>query len=179
MPANNVTVTANWSEDDSNTHTVTFVDWDGREITKVPVKHGESVTPPTVRPQRADHVFDGWDTPLDNITSDITVRATYVQEAVGSWAIMNLILWVIGVLLVLFALVRAFTKRTGWLWLGLSAVATIVSIVVFFVVQDMSKSVAFADWWTLLHIVLAAIGIVTIVLIQKSNEERNTREQGR
>lgn len=55
---------------------VRFVDWDGNVLGTDAVNHGESAEAPA-DPIRSGYKFDGWDTPFDNVTSELTVTATY------------------------------------------------------------------------------------------------------
>ena len=59
-----------------NPYTVIFQDWDGREIKRETVNHGSSATAPA-SPTRTGYTFAGWDRAYTNVTSNITVKATY------------------------------------------------------------------------------------------------------
>ncbi|MGI5849872.1 MAG: InlB B-repeat-containing protein, partial [Christensenellales bacterium] len=69
----NETVTATYS---INSYTVTFVDWDGETLETRTVNYGSSATPPA-DPAREGYTFTGWLGSYSNVTSDITVTATY------------------------------------------------------------------------------------------------------
>ncbi|MBP5584104.1 MAG: InlB B-repeat-containing protein, partial [Bacteroidales bacterium] len=60
----------------ANTYTVSFVDYDDSEIASVEVAEGETATAPD-DPTREGYDFAGWDTDFSNVTSDLTVKATY------------------------------------------------------------------------------------------------------
>lgn len=55
---------------------VTFKDYDGRVIKEEEVEKGKSATAP-LNPSREGYEFSGWDKTFTNITSSITVTATY------------------------------------------------------------------------------------------------------
>ena len=63
-----------------NTYTVTFVDWDGTEISTQEVEHGSAATAPA-DPEREGYTFTGWDVDFTNVTGDLTVTAQYEQNA--------------------------------------------------------------------------------------------------
>ena len=58
-------------------YTVTFVDWDGTVLKTETVKEGSSATAPN--PTRDGYRFTGWDVSFNNVTSDLTVTAQYVE----------------------------------------------------------------------------------------------------
>ena len=63
-------------EASANTYTVSFVDYDDSEITSVEVAEGQAATAPD-DPTREGYDFAGWDIDFSNVTSDLTVKATY------------------------------------------------------------------------------------------------------
>ena len=63
----------------ANKYTVSFVDYDGSEITSVEVEEGKAATAPD-NPTREGYDFVGWDTDFSNVTSDLTVKATYTVK---------------------------------------------------------------------------------------------------
>ncbi|MGI6618450.1 MAG: InlB B-repeat-containing protein [Bacillota bacterium] len=73
MPYEDVTITVIYT---INKYTVVFLDHDGTELKRETVEHGSSATAPEV-PARAGYTFTGWDVTFDNVTSDLTVKATY------------------------------------------------------------------------------------------------------
>ena len=62
------------------TWTVSFVDGQGTTLTTRTSIDGGSVTAPA-DPTRDGYVFNGWDTSFDNVTSDLTVTATWALGA--------------------------------------------------------------------------------------------------
>jgi len=59
-----------------NTYTVEFVDHDGTAIGTQTINHGSGATAPA-NPTRTGYTFDGWDTPFNNVTDNLTVTAQY------------------------------------------------------------------------------------------------------
>ena len=74
------------TEDNVVAHTVTFVDYNGRELKKQVVRVGEGATAPA-EPTREGYNFVGWDKAFNNITSDLTVTAQYERNVSADPAI--------------------------------------------------------------------------------------------
>lgn len=62
----------------TESHTVTFVDWNGTVLDTQTVAFGAAATPPA-NPSRAGYVFAGWDTAFTAVTENLTVTAVYHQ----------------------------------------------------------------------------------------------------
>ena len=63
----------------ARTYVVTFCDYDGTTISQINVAYGNAATAPG-DPEREGYRFDGWDKTFSNITGELTVKATYVQQ---------------------------------------------------------------------------------------------------
>lgn len=61
------------------TYTVTFVDWDGHTIDTQTINEGSNATAPS-DPTRAGYIFISWDKAFNNITSNLTVTAVYIED---------------------------------------------------------------------------------------------------
>lgn len=59
-----------------NKYTVTFVDYDGKELKKEVVEYNQAATAPTA-PERTGYTFKNWDKPFDKVSADIVVKAVY------------------------------------------------------------------------------------------------------
>lgn len=59
-----------------STFTVTFKDYDGRVLKTEKVEKGKSATAPT-SPTRVGYTFKAWDKAFNNVSSDLSVMATY------------------------------------------------------------------------------------------------------
>lgn len=55
---------------------VTFIDWDGTVLSEEEVRMNQAATAPA-DPTHDGYTFAGWDKEFDNVTSDLTVKATY------------------------------------------------------------------------------------------------------
>ena len=60
-------------------YTVTFVDWDGTEISKQEIIQGETAVLPE-NPEREHYKFTGWDTGTTNVREDLMITAQYEKE---------------------------------------------------------------------------------------------------
>ena len=63
---------------ETESHTVTFIDWNGTILDTQTVAFGADATPPA-NPSRSGYVFAGWDTAFTGIIEDLTVTAVYHQ----------------------------------------------------------------------------------------------------
>ena len=62
----------------TESHTVTFVDWNGTVLDTQTVAFAADATPPA-NPSRSGYVFAGWDTAFTAVTENLTVTAVYHQ----------------------------------------------------------------------------------------------------
>ncbi|MDR1590257.1 MAG: InlB B-repeat-containing protein [Oscillospiraceae bacterium] len=71
-----LTVTAQYQV---KSYSVTFRDWDGRQLESQIVNHGASAAEPNT-PTREGYDFTGWDKSFTNVTGDLTVNALYQKK---------------------------------------------------------------------------------------------------
>lgn len=72
--------TAHFTWESISLPTVTFLDWDGTQITQQAVEYGGSATAPQ-NPTRKGYNFIGWDADFSKVTTDIKVTALYEVSA--------------------------------------------------------------------------------------------------
>jgi uncharacterized repeat protein (TIGR02543 family) len=84
-----LTLYAQWTP---NTYTVTFVDHDGTELKTEYVSYGSSATAP-IDPIREGYTFNGWDIWFGNVTSDLTVTATYMFNSIPNTYTVTFVDW--------------------------------------------------------------------------------------
>ena len=76
----NVTITATYTQNTSNKHTVIFYDYDGTTVLKSQeVNSGENATPPA-NPSKSGATFLGWNGNYANVSQNETLRAVYSDE---------------------------------------------------------------------------------------------------
>jgi len=110
-----------------------------------------------------------------------------------SWALVNLILAVLGVILALFLAAHALLRRRSDnrldapdgaeyevdrhyrkyrpIWLAVACVAGLLGILLFVLTQDMSAMMALMDRWTILQAVIFAAEIVATIFKQKRSKD--------
>lgn len=66
---------------DSQTYTVTFLDWDGTEIDSQEVEEGQAAVEPA-HPTRDGYTFSGWDKNFSHVYSDMEITAQYKQNTI-------------------------------------------------------------------------------------------------
>lgn len=74
------TITATWA---IKTFTVTFEDGFGRTLKTQIVEYGSGASAPS-QPSHRGYIYDGWDRSYSNVTSDITVKATWKENLMMS-----------------------------------------------------------------------------------------------
>jgi len=72
----------------SSNYTVTFVDYNDEVLKTEEVAAGDSATAPT-EPTREGYDFAGWDTDFSNVTSNLTVKATYTEKEKADYTALN------------------------------------------------------------------------------------------
>nr|HPR40477.1 InlB B-repeat-containing protein [Oscillospiraceae bacterium] len=71
------------NDDDTETHAVTFRDWDGTVLKIQIVEDGKSASAPQV-PEREGYTFTGWDKEYSEITENMAVTAKYTANIYGT-----------------------------------------------------------------------------------------------
>jgi uncharacterized repeat protein (TIGR02543 family) len=108
-----------------------------------------------------------------NISGD---GVPFAGKAGANWALLNLILALLGVALAVVAFVRSRRRedlRTGEelkarpLWIAVAIIAAVVSVVVFILTEDMGLKMAIVDRWTIVNAALFVVTAVGTALVSK------------
>jgi len=194
MPANDVTVRANWTQTPPVTYHVTVNDSYTSTTGAGTYTSGNAVT--IHAGVRDGYTFTGWTVVSGGVTlansnsatttftmpaSDVTVRANWESE----WALANLALCIAGAVTALAASVYAFfrkrkdsggTRKTvNLLWLLVAVIAGTAGVIVFFLTENMNNPMRLVDWWTIVNFVLFVIVFAGAVLALRSTNDRQKR----
>ena len=197
MPSNDVTVRANWEKDAPPDDDITIIyapgahdTFDKKTYTGLHLGDPTPAAPEVTGDE--DWVFIGWSPEVSpTVTGSVTYVAQWEQKDDGGssgakWALVNLILAVVGGIAALFTLARVFFRKgkdnkesssnnkstreyketkdtTNLLWLAATVIAGIVGIIVFILTENMSLPMRLVDWWTILNAVLLVIGAIGAV----------------
>ncbi|MCL2149493.1 MAG: hypothetical protein FWH51_00975 [Dehalococcoidia bacterium] len=125
----------------------------------------------------------GSTSPTTTTVAPSTTPNTKTGDGNDYWALLNLILAILGALLAVGAIIRAFfwhgknedrygieEKKTRLIWIAISVVLAIIGFVVFFLTEDMSLPMRFVDIWTIVNAVILIIGIISVMLVFKHEE---------
>jgi uncharacterized membrane protein len=119
----------------------------------------------------------------------------FASPGANSWALINLIMSIVGIIFVVIAIIYLLTHKrkedkkennrtTGFFdevfenpknvehsgmftitWFTVGAVAALAAAILFVLTQDITASLALADWWTTTHIFILAIVILCCVVV--------------
>jgi uncharacterized repeat protein (TIGR02543 family) len=212
MPNNDVLFTGQWI---SRNYTVQY-DLNGGNpdiASRVNISWGTSNLLPASIPEKANYTFGGWYYNDINVTNihkysdlaanedilSITLQAKWVltdnheiTEKTGEWALVNLILSILGVILVIIAITRALhwnnqedqDKKTQKIS-GLAKISFIITILlgiigiaVFLITQDLTTTMMIiSDKWTILHAAILIIETLTLLIALKKTTTNNSEDQ--
>jgi len=143
--------------------------------------------PDDLTPLDEPHNIGEGDVPRARLT--IGGREILIFGAIGerSWALLNLILTIVGVILVSWFGIRALLEKkrdhddarfgTSYsdeenkksrhriLLLAAAAIACIVAIIIFMLTQDMRHPMVLMDWWTLVHAIIFVFQILALLFV--------------
>jgi len=152
------------------------------EIEEEPAPLAEEPPAPPDDGEETDRIIEPAPTPLADISS---------------WALLNLILSILGAILAIMMLVRVLMKRRkdededeqeeeedekekrGRIPLILLIpILAIVAFIIFFLTQDMTQPMAWIDWWTLAHAILFIGGILSYIFAYKKQKQDKDEDRG-
>ena len=107
----------------------------------------------------------------ETIEDETTAQAGVLSE--GNWALLNLLLMVFTVVAGLGMLALRFARGTGALHL-IGIVPALVSLIAFFVTEDMTLPMVMVDKWTLIMAVIALVQ-VALFLLGRNGEQEDDR----
>jgi uncharacterized repeat protein (TIGR02543 family) len=197
MPSNDVTVRANWEKDAPPDDDITIIyapgahdTFDKKTYTGLHLGDPTPAAPEVTGDE--DWVFIGWSPSISpTVTGSVTYVAQWEQKGDGGssgakWALVNLILAVVGGIAALFTLARVFFRKgkdnkesssnnkstreyketkdtTNLLWLAVTIIAAIAGIIVFIFTENMKNPMTMVDWWTIVNAILLVIGAIGAV----------------
>ena len=121
-------------------------------------------------------------------TTTITPDTVPLSGAGASWALINLILTVVGILLAIGLFIAYFSKRKEeetdddeqveqlrkkrMTWRIINLIAGVIAIVVFLLTEDITLPMALVDWWTICHVIIFILQIVfSVIATRKKKDE--------
>jgi uncharacterized membrane protein len=130
----------------------------------------------------------------------------FALPGISSWALLNLVMSIAGIILVVITIMRLLTykrkedkkvhdrinssfneefenpesndssKKIKLTWFTAGAVAALTAVVVFILTQDITAIIALADWWTIVHIAILTVVVVSCVIVYRG--QKSTKENG-
>ena len=137
--------------------------------------------------------------PSSGIGEPDSPQGSTIPEPSGTsaWALLNLILSILGALLTVIALLRfaltrkkeeqeedgriVIKRRPHARWWVIILAATVLAFIVFIITEDMRLPMAWVDWWTIVHIIIFIIQLALFVLALrrvKDKDEDQRQAQG-
>ena len=192
VPTNPITTTPTTAPTTTTTTTTTTTPTPSTTTTTTPTPSTTTtVTPPdpsiTTPTVPTDTPTTTTTTPVPSTTTTASSSTTpglkTGDDGTDSWALLNLILAILGALLAIGAIIRAFfwhgknedhhgteEKKTRLIWIAIAVVLAIIGFIVFFFTQDTSLSISFVDIWTIANAVIFIAGIISVILAFKREE---------
>jgi uncharacterized repeat protein (TIGR02543 family) len=108
--------------------------------------------------------------PTSTVTTTVTQPGGRLEGERTEWAVLNLILAIIGILLALGTAVWVYILRGGrgnFLWFIVAAALAIAGIVIVFITENMNLKVGIANVWTILSAAIFIAESIALALVLK------------
>jgi len=95
------------------------------------------------------------------------------------WALVNLILCVIGILIAIITSIRSVRKKNERRppWIAIAVIMGVAGVVVFLLTENMKNPMALFDNWTIVNAILFVIGVAGARLAIKQREQKSDEEK--
>jgi len=126
-------------------------------------------------------------TPTTTSIPDDTTPTT--AAPLGHWALLNLILALIGIISAILLLVTFLTRRSKkeedndgkitrknkrFLWRLINIIAGILAVILFLLTENMTLPMAIVDSWTIYHVIIIVVQVALVLLAT----QRKTKDDG-
>lgn len=144
-----LTITAQYSKNNANNYTVTFVDWEGTVLSTQTVVEADAANEP-IQPSRIGYTFTGWDNSYNNVLANTTLTAQYDINTfvVKFYNYDNSLLKTETVDYAKSAVVPLNPTRTGYTFAGWNAdfsnITSTLSVYAIYTIN--SYKAVFSDW---------------------------------
>ncbi len=92
------------------------------------------------------------------------------QDTKGNWSVVNLVLAVVTIILSLAALLGLARKKDGTVPRILTLVPVAIAVTAFLFIENLSASMIWLNWWTVLYAVVLAIQVAIVSSLKNSRE---------
>ena len=106
-----------------------------------------------------------------------------------TWALINLIMCIVGFVLALIVIARMFARRkttekteeresekqrkNRMLWVGTTVLMGLLGVIVFFLTENINSHMVLIDFWTIINAIILAAGIIGMVFSSKRKKKED------